>query len=86
MSYIYIGVVYEIPSANQNIPLNSYPVCKYYEGPIGNGATETLTCDQLISGQYLIIQLNTATLVPLTLCEVQVFGGKVLTNFNQIYF
>ena len=66
-----------IPSANQNVPLESYPKCTYYEGPVGSGETVNLTCDLLVSGRYLIIQLNTSK--ALSLCEVEVFGGKVLT-------
>ena len=84
---IFIGVVDFIPATNEQVHLLSYPVCKYYEGSVVWGETMTFTCDQLVSGRYLIIQAN--NLESLILCDVEVYGGTYiltvfLSNFSNV--
>ena len=55
-------------------PISSYPLCAYREEAIGSGETVNFVCNQVLSGRYLIIQLNHSD--PLTLCEVEVYGGN----------
>ena len=76
---VYIGALDFLPQSDTQIKLLTYPICKYIEGPIGPGVTEIFTCDQMLSGRYLIVQLNSSEI--LTLCEVEVFGGITMSTY-----
>ena len=71
---IFIGMINYVPASQQQVPLSSYPLCAYREEPIGSGETFNFVCNQVLSGRYLIIQLNHSD--PLTLCEVEVNEGN----------
>ena len=55
---MYIGIIDFVPASQQHAPVSSYPLCTYREEPIGGGETVNFVCNQVLSGRYLIIQLN----------------------------
>ena len=58
-------------------------MCGTYEGSAPAGEWVEVTCSSNAHGRYLIIQIPGARQI-LTLCEVQVFGGRWI-NINRSY-
>ena len=70
----YIGVSEQQPSSLVDVP-PTYPVCAYHSGMLVDSARECVSCSSSITGRYVTIQL-TNTVTALTLCEVEVYGGR----------
>ena len=74
LAKVYIGVTDADPRVTPPT-LTNFPLCDYYEGPVAPSASYTAECGTIMRGRYVIVQIETST-NPLSLCEVQVFGGK----------
>ena len=62
----------------------NFAECFYFDGPVGNGGTESFNChDGGIMGRFLIVQVEHNE--PLTICETQVYESEyVLYNTGVI--
>ncbi len=68
-----VGLTNTAPVAGKGLELDAYTLCGEKEGLMGDGAT--ISCPDEVSGQYLIVQLKTTSL--LLLAEVKIYGYKI---------
>ncbi len=57
-----------------------YLLCTNVEGPLGDGETRVLHCNQVTTGRFVSIYLNQVGY--LTLCEVEVYAGGNVMQMN----
>ena len=60
--------------------------CKRFNGAVGQGATRNIVCARRVTGRYVYVMLRGTNW--LTLCEVVVFGKRLVGRYNYdcIYF
>ena len=61
---------------NNSSSFDNNDVCHYQVVALGVSETRTIQCDNIISGRYVIIQIQAVEV--LTLCEVQVYECESL--------
>ena len=73
LSNFQVGVSNVTPRDQQPINLEEWNLrkCKMHVGDVPSGVNETLVCDELVRGRYLVIQFVGHSQF-LTLCEVTV--------------
>ena len=80
MTDFYVGVTDISPDKMRPSPIPpNFKVCSHYAGEVAQGARERIACSTPVSGRHVIIQLTTPG-VPLSFCEVQVYGGELYTT------
>ena len=62
--------------STQKEDVQSWSECAFVQGALSAGELRDIQCTQLHSGRYVAIQLQGKEY--LTLCEVEVFGGKLI--------
>ena len=65
--------------------LEAMNLCKYFSGPVADGASYTISCTDPITGRYVKLQKVDDTDY-LTLCEVQVWGIQGLQGNMDVSF
>ena len=51
--------------------------CTYVMGPLGEGETRTITCDEPVVGRYVTVYQKAEKSISLAICELEVYGNNV---------
>ncbi|KAK2180738.1 hypothetical protein NP493_429g02000 [Ridgeia piscesae] len=77
-----VGLTNILPTRTTGPDQSIHRVCLVYTG-IFPPAVKTLVCDQIVSGRYLFVQINSFREETLTLCEVEVYLTAIATGFRE---
>ena len=65
----------------------TFTPCVYEPGQFLQGETREMNCSRPVTGRYVTVYIyQTETTYPLTICELQVFGGPLSGKSSQVTF